>query len=60
MRDIILKFYIFFLLKSQHMDIHPKNKLARPSPWISSQKNSAHGPGWAGLGRAGPGHGPAH
>jgi hypothetical protein len=41
------------LFKNQHMDIHRKNKLVRPGPWISSQKNSAHGPGWAGP-RPGP------
>ena len=33
---------------------------ARPSPAHQLSKNSAHGPGRAGLGRVGPGEGPAH
>jgi hypothetical protein len=36
------------------MGAHPKNSLAQPIPWFYFSKNSAHGPGWAGLGRAGP------
>ena len=39
----------------QPMVAHQKIASAQPIPWFSFQKFSAHGLGWAGLGRAGRG-----